>query len=399
MPLRSASAALLVMLVCDAVIIAAPDSRTCPPAANSVTAMGFRAEIAQEDRHFPAGAGSHAIRHESVDETRYVRVRLRARAPAGVAWQLVVREESGRAIDFLTAGDFADGQRWTSRVPGSLVRFDRYVDGTPDALQVEFLEYIAMPVKARRPYYSYQDRSHPKVHALYDARSPASLDERRLGDSVVYLTAAWDTTMWPCSGVIVAPTLLMTNWHCGGVYPLGPDEYWSDEICDSILVDASWDEDDRSREFMCARVAAVDRALDVAILEIKPIESVGAVRPAVLSSDPPRPGLASMVHHPEAQPKRISLLCPVIGVSIDGWQGTPAVRFTHQCDSEGGSSGSPIFDDAGKVVGLHHHGFAMNRDTCTPDDNLNKAVRMDAILRWLDSSDERRTLLKRMTVR
>jgi hypothetical protein len=109
--------------------------------------------------------------------------------------------------------------------------------------------------------------------------------------------------------------------------------------------------------------------------------------------------MVGVIHHPEAHQKRISLNCPIVDVAVAGWRGTPDQRFTHQCDTEGGSSGAPVFDVNGDVVGLHHHGFAINPQTCSADDKLNKAVRIDAIVAWLKSTPARLALLQRMTVR
>jgi V8-like Glu-specific endopeptidase len=63
-----------------------------------------------------------------------------------------------------------------------------------------------------------------------------------------------------------------------------------------------------------------------------------------------------------------------------GWRNGKATEFTHDCDSERGSSGSPVFNDAGQLVGLHHLGFDIDPQTCEQKDRENKAVRVDAIL-------------------
>src|SRR5690606_35235789 len=119
-------------------------------------------------------------------------------------------------------------------------------------LQVQFPEYVVMDASARAPYYSYQDPARPKVFPLYDEKSPATLEDRRLGDSTAFVMAASDSThVWTCSGVVVAPGLLMTNWHCGGTAPMLDGEYWKESICKRMLIDVSWDDDERSQEFEC----------------------------------------------------------------------------------------------------------------------------------------------------
>jgi V8-like Glu-specific endopeptidase len=52
--------------------------------------------------------------------------------------------------------------------------------------------------------------------------------------------------------------------------------------------------------------------------------------------------------------------------------------IAHTCDTEHGSSGSPLLNLAGSVVGLHHFGVAEG-----PYWNENRAVRMAEILKNL----------------
>jgi hypothetical protein len=58
--------------------------------------------------------------------------------------------------------------------------------------------------------------------------------------------------------------------------------------------------------------------------------------------------------------------------------------FTHNCDTEGGSSGAPIFTEQGALVGIHHLGFDKLSDgTC---DKKNKGVHIGGILDHLKNT-------------
>jgi hypothetical protein len=54
--------------------------------------------------------------------------------------------------------------------------------------------------------------------------------------------------------------------------------------------------------------------------------------------------------------------------------------FTHTCDSAGGSSGAPVFDAEGHLVGLHHYGFA---EAQVQEWTENRAVRLERIRNWV----------------
>lgn len=388
----------LVLVCTSAVLSAQPQPPSCPQALNLATELGKRFDFG---RAFPQDETTFEISELDPNRAvRYIRVRLSVTAPAAARWHLVVRDGNGHAVEVFTPADFsASPERWTARIPGSMARIDRYVDGIDaNQLQVQFPEYVVMYTSAKAPYYSYQDPASPKIFPLYADSSPSTLDDRRLGDATAFMMAASDTQVWTCSGVIVAPGLLLTNWHCGGIAPMLETEYWNDSICRSMLIDVSWDDDDRSREFMCVGKPIADARRDVAILQIRPIEGSTSLRPATLANAPPKLENVKLIHHPEGLQKRIGLNCSVKTMAVAGWRSADLFDFEHDCDSEGGSSGAPIFDRDGRVIGLHHHGFKRNLKTCQPEDRVNKAVRMDEIIKWLDSSPALQALKAQMRI-
>jgi S1-C subfamily serine protease len=197
-------------------------------------------------------------------------------------------------------------------------------------------------------------------------------------------------TSWCCSGVVIGPDLVMTNWHCGGppaaagATALPASQFWSPAICRDTVMDLSWDNDGESRELQCVTVAARNQDRDFAILRTRAL-GPGPGRPARLRVAPVASGNdLRVLHHPECRPKQITDGCSVIDATRASWVGgRPGVDFTHKCDTQGGSSGGPIFDAEGRVVGLHHLGFDETEDTYLKAKKLNVAVRMDAILGFL----------------
>ena len=73
------------------------------------------------------------------------------------------------------------------------------------------------------------------------------------------------------------------------------------------------------------------------------------------------------------------LLRTVHGAQRNTGRGT-GTDFTHTCDSAGGSSGAPVFDAEGHLVGLHHYGFA---EAQVQEWTENRAVRLERIRNWV----------------
>ncbi len=108
--------------------------------------------------------------------------------------------------------------------------------------------------------------------------------------------------------------------------------------------------------------------------------------------------------HPGGQPKQFSVnsdmdggLAKVDGVGLAG--NVPGTDIGYYADTEGGSSGSPVMDDAtNQVIALHHFGIAGS--TCTSTD-MNQGVEMAQILpeiqSYLTTPPPTITAVKKMT--
>lgn len=372
---RGVSLATVLLLFSAGLEVTPRGQQPCALEKNPVTEMGHRFEegrdLVKESRQL-----------DTFEETRYIRARLKARGGSD-GWRLVVRDVAGRPVEVFSPADFQNREmHWTQRINGSFAHFDLQLrDAASTPPQLELTEYIAVDAKAHRPYYSYQNQDHPQLQPLYAAG--VNLEDRRLGDHVAFVIVGFGTVAWTCSAVLVADDILLTNWHCGGFSKLADNAYWNDQICPGMLIDFSWDDDRISSDYACSEVILTDKARDFAWIRIEPLRGASPPRPARLGRSAPA-GRLRIVHHPEARQKVISR-CSAIGGLQAGWTGELQVRFSHRCDTEGGSSGAPVFDDSGAVVGLHHHGFTIDSTTCRPTDNLNKAIAIDKIIERLES--------------
>lgn len=346
-----------------------------------------------------------AFADRRVDATQFVRdattMRLQLQIQGGTdrRWHLLIRDSAYHVLasfypeDFIALDGVTTVSRWTGRLPTATARIDLRADPGSDA-NVAVIGGIAMPAvpTGERQYSTKHDT--PDWRDLFDMRDrPPSTVARRAGDAVgmllggSYNSTTGQHTTWCCSGVMVSKSLMLTNWHCGGVDGTRAESYWNKDICANTLFDLGWDSGSVSRQYACARIVAMDRALDFALLRVQPVVGTGGgalnAPYATLAIQEPsvHPDQAVfLIHHALCKPKLLSNACRVRARSYPSWiDPARTSEFTHDCDTEPGASGAPVFDAAsGRLVGLHHLGFA-----CASPDKVNKAIAMSQIMDFL----------------
>jgi V8-like Glu-specific endopeptidase len=170
-----------------------------------------------------------------------------------------------------------------------------------------------------------------------------------------------------CSGFLISKSLFMTNKHCIG----------SAKECQHSLVVFGYEsgaDQYAVEEARCTALREFNSDLDFAVIELenRPGERWNWLQ---MSSKAPLPGQALfVVQHPAGEMKQVTVRnCFVGDVGIIGRNPHEATDFSHTCDTKNGSSGSPVADATGIVVGLHHWGV-------TRDINENRAVSMSKIV-------------------
>ena len=323
---------------------------------------------------------------------RALRLALRAEATANSRWVLNVRDSGLRLLASYSAADFAasGGQIWTGRFAVSNVAVELLNAAGADRITIEKAILYDDPGGAGS-LFSTAVEGVPNWKALADRRQWA---EARLGDTVGMmvanaLTSSGSSQSWCCSGVMVTPTLYLTNWHCGGTAPAPGALLWGEDMRETALIDLGWDEGARNRQYRAKEVVAQSEALDFALVRVVATRGEGGdyipVEPAKLGARlPPSGSGLKIIHHPTCLPKQISFVNCKVGDRRDAWRvrpdgSRPASDFTHTCDTEAGSSGGPVFDGQGDVVGIHHLGYELGPQ-CAAVRKENRAVAIDAIL-------------------
>jgi V8-like Glu-specific endopeptidase len=386
--------------------VAASEPCTADQNKNYVTNVGW---IQEDFVQVPQIDGTPIILnpHPNPASLRHFRLRVSATNPMPKDWRLTFYDVGiQQPLQTMSPKDFADRTSfWSRRFEGGE---GQAILDTRDAAALPFLKItgaIMVAKDARVPYYSVQDRaalkwqclSCPRLDAhknICDAEpikcTKSSIKERRRGQSVGMMMMFGANAAWTCSGFLVSSSLFLTNWHCGGARVDQAQSFWDNDSLRNLVVDFSWDGDELSNEYgwsgepmQPGQNVITNRDKDYAIFRIKPLQQSIGLPPVVKikQGNSVTDGMPiHIIHHPLGRVKYLTEQnCSIDTASYPSWfDKTSGVDFLHQCDTEGGSSGAPVFNQDGYVLGVHHSGYT--QDSSGQCDGKNKAVKIDNIL-------------------
>ena len=277
-------------------------------------------------------------------------------------WKLVMYDQSGRVVWTYTPAPGDPAQFWSDEIAGGFARIEVYSEEEATSLRLS-IDKIGVSVSPSRP----EALTPPDSRVPISTQSPRI---RELGRAVARLRFMGDDGKgYYCTGLLLSPELLMTNYHC----PQSLDERRS------TLVDFDYDtESARPQTVRFKKFLAGDRRLDFAIFRLS--AALADRTPLKLDERNVTEGHPLiLIQHPEGKPKQVSLLdCRASDLSPDVRARRPS-DFGHLCDTLGGSSGSAVLDaGTGTLLGLHHIGF--NHESGRP---INSAVLLRHIADYL----------------
>ncbi|WP_370041723.1 trypsin-like serine peptidase [Sinorhizobium fredii] len=284
--------------------------------------------------------------------------------PSSFRGKLVLSDRSGRIVDTYEGDSLVTAQdMWSKIVPGDYALLSLISDKPPtgfsakvDSVAFTSNEGVALSIIGASELQDVDEYAHdPAVSTV--SRSVAKLSFVRNG------------RQYTCTGFLYGKNTLMTNEHCVN----------SREICRSTIATFHYQLEngtiDRGTQYRCKSFIFANDELDFAQLQLdgNPGDQWGTLQ--LSSDDVYKDEPLMIVQHPGGRPKMISRInCVPTQAIADGIR--PQSDFPHTCDTEHGSSGSPVLTTAGQVVGLHHFGVAEG-----PYWNENRAVRMQLIMK------------------
>lgn len=256
---------------------------------------------------------------------------------------IVVRSKDQRELQRIALASIGPAKSFfTNRFFGvTEVRATIEAAKQPISLTVTLNAYYVGPDHEPKPL-SMSSVEHP-----WDTVSASAVTQADPSRSVALLTFP-DSEMRSCSGFLIGRDRIMTNDHC---IALSSAFLANGKGCADVLIDFNVIDKSTPLRVHCED-AITDHTLDIAVLRIAPadVPKTLGLSPLKLATAVTLPTAATLIHHPAGMSMRISRDCNAVAR-------VPSAKVQHTCSSLGGSSGAPLFNTAGEVIGVQSNGY------------------------------------------
>jgi V8-like Glu-specific endopeptidase len=286
-------------------------------------------------------------------------------AQPGTSFEVVIRDYRAERMFVYGPDQFAGGPFWTGIIPGDIAVVEVRASAPPPGLKFA----IRRAVLEQEGQKMLSVIGDPDFEPAYRLPEPDLAVASAVG-KVHFIKGGKASS---CTGFLISDDLLLTNEHCVN----------SQIICNQTVVLFGYQRKDdgtflHGAQYACSEYRASQYDRDFSLLRLKDRPGSDARWQALrlcdreVSTGEP----LFIVQHPSGRPKEFVKDCHVAKTPADGRKNVvELVDFSHDCDTERGSSGSPVLDAHRDVVGLHHLG-----KTTGEYREVNRAVRMHEVL-------------------
>ena len=335
--------------ICAAAVVAGPAAFALPAIEGIVQPL--EGPSVQIDLHAPGVAWRREVKLDS--ESSFFRLHFTGIAVTGdeAGFTVMVRSASNRVLATYTRQDFASRDEfWTAYLFGHFALVEVVSSGASTGHVAFRIAEAAIETQGAREL-SIQDPNNPRDRPLYEFRDNAPLVAA--ARPVAKLRFTRNRILYSCTGFLLAEDLLLTNQHC----------IEGDADCLTAVAQFGFQQDaefnvEPGEEFRCDRVVDSDVGLDFALIRLQGHPGIkwGTLKWTIQQTG--ARGALYLIQHPNGRPKRVaSAGCIAKTLSAVGSLPHHETDMGHTCDTETGSSGSPVFNEGFGVVALHHLGF------------------------------------------
>jgi hypothetical protein len=322
------------------------------------------------------------LRHSG---TGYLRIHFRVKknAPDDVNWWFILRdvkdEEKARYDREYVRSK--ESSFWSDEIPGDYVTIELYADKDPTGLEFVIDKYLYQVTPVDPESFI----GGGNLEDMFNLKESTAEGDKKIyswGKAVAKVSYI-DNDKGKgcgCTGFLISNTLIMTNYHCVD----------SQAICNNTEVKFGYEikDDPSAITYHCIKYETGDSLRDYAILRLDGNPGQTWSKLDLASKDVSENDPLYIIQHPAGSWKRISRIdCKVAGINIPAISfeddlcrnpiSSSPINFGHLCDTTKGSSGSPVLDATGSVVGLDYHG------ACPGEPRMNRSILTKHILSHL----------------